>query len=49
VRQRPWEIPEIRPLLRRAGFSQLDTYRASEDLGMEGNYGIGRVFFRAYK
>jgi SAM-dependent methyltransferase len=49
MRQRAWEIPEIRPLLRRAGFSQLDTFRASEDLGMEGHYGIGRVYFRAYK
>jgi SAM-dependent methyltransferase len=49
VRQRPWEVPEVRPLLRQAGFSQLDQYRACEDLGMEGHFGVGRVYFRAYK
>jgi SAM-dependent methyltransferase len=49
VRQRPWEIPEIRPMLRRAGFRDVTNYRAQEDLGMAGHYGIGRVYFRAYR
>lgn len=49
VRQRPWEIPEVSTMLRQAGFGKPDTFRATEDLGLAGHYGIGRVYFRAYK
>lgn len=47
VLQRPWEIPEIEELLAGAGFSEIRSYRAMEDLGMNGHYGQGRVYFAA--
>jgi SAM-dependent methyltransferase len=49
MRQRPWEVGEIEPMLRSAGFSDVRAYRAFEDLEMTGHYGIGRVYFRACK
>jgi SAM-dependent methyltransferase len=49
VRQRPWEVSEIDSILRRSGFHEPESYRAREDLGMNGHYGIGRVYFRAYR
>jgi ubiquinone/menaquinone biosynthesis C-methylase UbiE len=47
IRQKPWEVSEIEPMLRAAGFRDVCTYRPFEDLGMAGHYGIGRVYFRA--
>jgi SAM-dependent methyltransferase len=47
MRQRPWEVGEIEPVLRSAGFTGIESYRAVEELGMTGHYGIGRVYFRA--
>jgi SAM-dependent methyltransferase len=44
IRQRPWEMAEVEPMLRAAGFSSIEHYRAQEDLGLCGHYGIGRVF-----
>lgn len=49
MRQRPWEVAEIEPMLRSAGFTGITSYHAGEDLGMTGHYGIGRVYFRACK
>ena len=49
VRQRPWDVTETETMLRSSGFSDIDSYRASEDLGMTGHFGIGRVYFRAYR
>ena len=47
MQQRPWEIFEIEALLAGAGFIGIRSYRALEDLGMEGHYGLGRVYFAA--
>jgi SAM-dependent methyltransferase len=49
IRQRPWEVSEIEPMLRSAGFAETCAYRACEDLEMTGHYGIGRVYCRAGK
>jgi SAM-dependent methyltransferase len=47
IRQRPWESSEIEPMLQSAGFTGVECYRAAEELGMTGHYGIGRVYLRA--
>ena len=47
VHQRPWEITEVEPLLRTAGFDDVRLYRAIDDLGLTGDYGWGRVFVSA--
>jgi SAM-dependent methyltransferase len=47
MRQRPWELSEIEPMLQTAGFQDIRSYRAIEDLGMPGHFGIGRLYFRA--
>jgi SAM-dependent methyltransferase len=49
MRQRPWEISELEPMLGAAGFKEIRGYRASEDLGMSGHYAIGRAYLRARK
>ena len=49
MRQRPWEIAEIEPMLRSAGFNDIQSHRAVEELGMTGHYGVGRVYFCACK
>ena len=49
IRQRPSEVSEIEPMLRSAGFRDIGSYGALEDLGIKGHYGIGRVYFRACK
>lgn len=49
VHQRPWEVPDIERMLRSAGFNRIGSYRAIEELGMPGHYGIGRVYFHASK
>jgi SAM-dependent methyltransferase len=46
ILQRPWDIEEVEPLLRDAGFNEVNFWRAIEDLGMSGHYGIGRAYFR---
>jgi SAM-dependent methyltransferase len=45
--QRPWDPLDVEPLLEKAGFTDICSWRAIEDLGMPGHYGIGRVYFRA--
>jgi SAM-dependent methyltransferase len=47
VRQRPWEISEIEPMLEAQGFGEIHSYRPVKELGMAGHYGTGRVYFRA--
>jgi SAM-dependent methyltransferase len=47
--QRPWELEEVEPLLRSAGFREIAAKRPQEDLGIEGHYGIGRVYLSARK
>jgi SAM-dependent methyltransferase len=49
MRQRPWEIGEIEPMLRAAGFNLIRSHDAARDLGMAGHYGVGRVYFYACK
>jgi SAM-dependent methyltransferase len=49
IRQRPWDAAEVTPLLQQAGFEDVCTWRAIEDLQMPGHYGIGRAYFRAQK
>lgn len=46
-RQRPWSPAELEPLLRQAGFLQSEHYGAAQDLGLQGHYGLGRVYLRA--
>jgi SAM-dependent methyltransferase len=46
MRQRPWAVAEVEAMLRDAGFEDVRWFRALEDLGLAGHYGIGRVFFR---
>ena len=45
--QRPWQVEELTDLLHQAGFASVQHWRAHQDLGMEGHYGIGRVYVRA--
>jgi hypothetical protein len=47
LQQRPLEVGEVDTLLSEAGFTDVRCYRALEDLGMNGHYGEGRVYFRA--
>jgi SAM-dependent methyltransferase len=49
IRQRPWERCEITAMLESAGFTAVVSRRAVEELGIDGHYGIGRVFFQAIK
>lgn len=45
--QRPWTTPVLSALLKEAGFRTIEHWRAGEDLGLEGQYGLGRVYIRA--
>lgn len=45
--QRSWDVAEIREMLELAGFSRIEHFRPSEDFGIAGHYGTGRVYFRA--
>ncbi len=47
VEQRCYSVEEISAVLRGAGFAEVTAWRAAEDLGLEGHYGIGRVYLRA--
>jgi SAM-dependent methyltransferase len=47
ILQRPWEVAEIHRLLTSTGFAQISSDRAFEDLGIDGHYGDGRVYFSA--
>ena len=49
MHQRPWEVSELESLLQVSGFTEPRGYRAFEDLGMSGPYGIGRAYLRARK
>lgn len=49
ILQRPWDVEEVKPLLDEAGFHEVSFWRAIEDLGMSGHYGIGRAYFRGRK
>ncbi len=44
--QKPLEVPDIERMLQATGFRGTRSYRAVEELGMSGHYGIGRVYFR---
>lgn len=41
------EVPELTALLRQAGFSRIEHWRATEDLQRPGHYGTGRCYLRA--
>ncbi len=45
--QRPWSVSELTDLLTQAGFQSIQSRNATEDLGLEGHYGLGRVYIRA--
>ena len=45
--QRPWAVEELTALLHQAGFHTVEHWRAHQDLGLEGHYGIGRTYVRA--
>jgi SAM-dependent methyltransferase len=48
IRQRPWEVDEIEPMLRTAGFATATVHRPAE-LGLGGHYAAGRFFLRTFK
>ncbi len=49
VPQRPWTPEEITSMLQQTGFREIRHFRAAEDLGLAGNFGLGRVYFHACK
>ncbi len=49
MRQRPWDMPELLPMLERAGFADITEHDPVRDLGMAGHYAVGRRYVRARK
>ena len=45
--QRSWTVNELTALLSEAGFRTVEPKFAAQDLGLEGHYGLGRVYIRA--
>ena len=49
MQQRPCSVAAIREQLHAAGFVRISAWHAIDDLRMDGHYGLGRVYFQAWK